>query len=175
MLYIQLITLRWQKDVRDPVHAAARKAVRFRLLPQEMPEEDAVLIHSVMLRQNQAGIACTGETVRTYGAEILSAEPLRKPPYPARLQITEADGAYRVAYCGKESDGLYSEKMRILPGGYGRIVYNQRGAYDYTGIWYYDLTVCNFVCAPYCEYRPKLFFRKEPDSLFEDLRYLRYC
>lgn len=175
MLYIQLITLRWQKDVRDPVHAAARKAVRFRPLPQEKPQEDAVLIHSVMLRQNQAGIVCNGETARTFGAEILSDDPLRKPPYPARLQITEADGAYRVAYCGKDSDGLYSEKMRILPGGYGRIVYNQRGAYDYTGIWYYDLTVCNFVCAPYSEYRPKLFFRKEPDSLFEDLRYLRYC
>ena len=154
MLFIQFITLRWQKDVRDPVHAAARKAVRFRPLPQEKPQEDAVLRR---------------------GAEILSDDPLRKPPYPARLQITEADGAYRVAYCGKDSDGFFSEKMRILPGEYGRIVYNQRGAYDYSGIWYYDLTVCNFVCAPYSDYRQKLFFRKEPDSLFEDLRYLRYC
>ena len=35
MLYIQLITLRWQKDVRDPVHAAERRAVRYRQLPQE--------------------------------------------------------------------------------------------------------------------------------------------
>ena len=72
MLFIQFITLRWQKDVRDPVHAAARKAVRFRQLPQEKPQEDAVLIHSVMLRQNPAGIVCAGETVRTFGAEILS-------------------------------------------------------------------------------------------------------
>ena len=175
MLFIQIITLRWQKDVRDAVHAAARRAVRFRALPQETPEEDAVLIHSVLLRQTADGICCKGETAGTYGTDVLSAEPLMQSPFPARLQITEADGAYRIAYCGRESDGLFSEKMRIRPGEYGRLIYNERGAYDYSGIWYYDLTVCNFVNAPYSDYRPKLFYRKEPDHLFEDLRYLRYC
>ena len=175
MLFVQFITLRWQKDVRDPVHAAKRRAVRFMALPQEKPREDAVLIHSVMLRQTADGISSAGETLKGYGADVLSADPLQNPPFPARLQITETDGAFRIAYCGKDSDGLYSEKMRILPGEYGRIVYNQRGAYQYSGIWYYDLTVCNFVHAPYTDYRQKLFFRKEPDHLYEDLRYLRYC
>lgn len=115
MLFIQFITLRWQKDVRDSVHAAARRAVRFWLLPQEKPKADTVLLHSVMLRQDQAGIACVGETVRPFGAEILSDAPLRELPYPARLQITESDGTFRVAYCGKDSDGLFSEKCAFCP------------------------------------------------------------
>ena len=125
MLFAQIITLRWQKNVRDPVHAAERRAVRFWLLPREMPAEDAVLLHTALLRQSADGIGCVAETLKAYGADILSAEPLREPPFPARLQITEADGAYRIAYCSKDSDGLYSEKMRISPGEYGRIVYNQ--------------------------------------------------
>ena len=175
MLFAQIITLRWQKDVRYPVYAAQRRAVRFRLLPQERPAEDAVLIQNVKLRQNPDRIICVTDKIKTCGADAFSVDRMRQSPFPSRLQVTEEDGAYCIGYCGKESDGVFSRKMRILPGEYGRVVYNERGFYDYSMIWYYDLTVCNFVHAPYADYRQKLFFRKEPDHLYEDLRYLRYC
>ncbi|MBP0966297.1 MAG: hypothetical protein J5722_01570 [Oscillospiraceae bacterium] len=175
MLFAQIITLRWQKELRYPAYAAQRRAERFRLLPQECPAENAVLLHTVQLRQTADGISCVRERAEGYDGLAFSADRMRQSPFPVRLQVTAADGAYRIAYCGKECDGLFREKMLLLPGEYGRVIYNERGAYDYSGIWYYDLTVCNFVNAPYSDYRPKLFFRKEPDHLFEDLRYLRYC
>ena len=57
---------------------------------------------------------------------------------------------------------------------YGRVVFNERGTYEYSGIWYYELNIYNFVNADYSKYSPKLFFRKEPDYEFEDMRKLRY-
>ncbi len=175
MLFAQIITLRYCKDVRYPVFAAQRRAVRFWALPQEIPPENEILLHMVYLQQDPEQIACIHSMVKAYGADAFFDGGYHPGPFPARLAVTKSDGAYHIGYCGKEHDGIYSNKMHLQMGEYGRIIYNQRGAYQYTGIWYYDLTICNFVHASYAECRQKLFYRKEPDVLFEDLRRLRYC
>ena len=73
-----------------------------------------------------------------------------------------------------EDSGFYKTKIIHDTCEYGRIIFNERGAY-HTGIWYYDLIIYNFLNAPYSSFNSKIFFRKEPDHEFTDMHYLRYC
>ena len=65
--------------------------------------------------------------------------------------------------------------MIIKPNEYERVIFNERGGYDYTGIWYYDLIIYNFINASYSSFNNKIFFQKKPNYEFTDMQYLRYC
>lgn len=174
MLFVQSITLRYQKNVRYAGYADQRRSVRFWELPQERPEENEIFSHTVFLEQNTEKINCRSSSLRTYGEEGFYDGGVNGTPFSGRLAVTKEGEDFRVKYCGKRDLGFYSTKMILRPGEYGRVIFNERGGYDYTGIWYYDLVTYNFVNAPYSEYRQKLFFCKEPDHEFQDMQYLRY-
>lgn len=173
MLYVQSITLRYEKNVRYASYANQRRSVRFWTLPQTFPAEDAVFFHKVFLEQNTDSLHCCQSILKSYSTDILSER--RQSPFSKRIAIAEDADSFQLKYGGRHPNGIYKTKMTLRPGEYGRIIFNERGMYLYDGIWYYDLTIYNFVNAPYSDCRQKLFFRKEPDYAFQDLQNLSYC
>ena len=174
MLFVQEIKIYYRKNVRYANYAEQRKAVRFWELSQKCPEENEVFFQKVYLSQN-TDIRCHRDSLQSYGTEAFYGGGFNNAPFSGRIAVTKENDSYRIKYCGKRDLGFYSAKMLLNPSEYGRIVFNERGAYDYTGIWYYEITIYNFVNAPYSAYRKNLFYRKEPDYLFKDMQYLRYC
>ena len=53
------------------------------------------------------------------------------------------DDSFKIKYCGMHDHGFYSKKIILQPNEYGRVIFNERGEYVYTGIWYYDLIIYN--------------------------------
>lgn len=174
MLFVQNITLRYMKDVRYASYANQRRSIRFWELPQERPEENEVFFHTVFLRQDKDKLDCYKSCLKTYGTEAFYDGGFNNTPFPGRLAVTKEDDSFRVKYCGKQDLGFYSTKMVLRPGEYGRIIFNERGGYDYSGIWYYDLITFNLVNLSYSDYGQKMFYRKEADYEFRDMKYLRY-
>lgn len=172
MLFVQTVILRWHKDVRNAKYAAQRGAVRFWEITRAIPPEDAVLHHTVLLRQTEKCLLREHETLRAFGAEVLRTDG--RLPFGERIAVTQEPDGYAVCY-RRDSREPFRRKLLLPPGAYGRMLLNARGTYYDTGAWYYEQIVCNFVSAPYAKCRKKLFFRKEPDMSFEDLRVLHYC
>lgn len=174
MLFVQTITIRYYKDARTPQCAAKRKSVRFCPLPKAYAPDGEVLLHSVFMGQDEHALWTNRESLHCYGEEAFYGGGFNTTPFSGRLAVTREDDTYRIGYCDKRSLGFFTARMRLRPGEYGRILYNERGAFDYTGIWYYDLTTWNFVHAAPDAYREKLFYQKTPDYLYQDLQWLRY-
>ena len=175
MLFVQNIILQYQKDVRYANYANQRRSIRFWKLPTTDLEENEVFVNRVCLGQNIKNIHCYCNITKSYGAEVFyNGRFINNSPFSGRLAVVKDDDSYQIKYCGKHDLGFYSTKMTIGKDEYGRVVFNERGTYEYSGIWYYELNIYNFVNADYSKYSPKLFFRKEPDYEFEDMRKLRY-
>lgn len=174
MLFVQEITLRYQKDVRYANYANQRKAIRFWELPEKHPEENEIFFQTVFMWQTPEKVTCYQNYLKSYGIEGFYGGGFNNTPFSGRIAVIKEDNKFRVQYCDKKSLGFYTTRFLLKPNQYGRIIFNERGAYDYTGIWYYDLTIYNFINADYSQYRKNLFFRKVPDYDFKDLRKLRY-
>ena len=174
MLFVQTITIRYYKDARTARCAARRKALRFCALPKDITPTGEVMLHSVFMGQDENALWTNHERVQCYGEEAFYGGGFNNTPFSGRLAVTREDDIYRIGYCDKRSLGFFTTRMLLRAGEYGRLIFNERGAFDYTGIWYYDLTTYNFVNAEPSAYREKLFFRKEPDKSFSDLQWLRY-
>ena len=184
MLFVQNIILQYQKDVRYANYANQRRSIRFWKLPTTDLEENEVFVNRVCLGQSTLNktffgqdaknIYCYQNITKSYGTEVLYEGRFINSPFSGRLAVVKEDDSYKIKYCGKHDLGFYSTKMTIGKDEYGRVVFNERGTYEYSGIWYYELNIYNFVNADYSKYSPKLFFRKEPDYEFEDMRKLRY-
>lgn len=186
MLFVQNIVLRYQKDVRYANYANQRRSIRFWELPSANLEENEVFFHKVLLGQNTflnqtflgqdtKNIHCYRNVSQSYGKEVLfDGHFINNSPFSRRLAVVKTDDGYQIKYCGKHDLDFYSTKMTVKKNEYGRVIFNQRESYCYSGIWYYELYIYNFVNAEYSDYRKKLFFRKEPDHYFEDMKYLRY-
>lgn len=167
MLFVQGITLRYEKDVRYANYANVRQSVRFWELPQTAPAEHEIFFHRVLLKQNPDGLHCLQNTLKSYGS-------LHASPFSERLSVVQDADSFQIQYGGRHPNGVYKTIMILRPGEYGRIRFNERGMYLYDGVWYYDLTIFNLVNAPYSDYRQKLFFRKVPDYTFQDMQRLSY-
>ena len=174
MLFVQAITLRYQKDVRYANFANQRNSVRFWELPEKHPEENEIFLHSIFMTQTPEKIACHMNYLNSYGTEGFYGGGFNNTPFSGRIAVIKENDTFRVQYCDKKSLGFYTTRFLLKPNEYGRIIFNERGAYDYTGIWYYDLTIYNFINANFSKYRQNLFFRKVPDYEFHDLQTLRY-
>lgn len=175
MLFAQKITLHYRKDARTPQCAQQRKTVRFRALPDDPPPEQAVFLHDVFLYQTPAGITCQRDRLTTYGADAFYAGGFNTTPFARRLAVCREGDCFPVKYCGSTDRGFLRTVLTLRPGESGRVLLNRRGTYEDTGIWFYEEIIWNFVSAPYSAYRAKLFFRKQPDHIFEDLQALHYC
>ncbi|HAJ97766.1 MAG TPA: hypothetical protein DCO72_08530 [Ruminococcus sp.] len=176
MLFAQKITIRYHKDVRYANYANQRRAVRFWKLPEQTPEENAVLFHKVFLYQipEKENFCQTSNQSNTYDTSAFFEDGFNQTPFAPIIAVKKEGENYLVQYGGRRNRGFYHTKFIVRPNQYGRLIYNQRGTYCYTEEWYYETIIYNFVSAPYSAYRAKLFYRKEPDFLFEDLHNLHY-
>ena len=61
MLFVQEITLRYQKDVRYANYANQRRAVRFWELPEKYPEENETFFQTVFMWQTPEKVSLLPE------------------------------------------------------------------------------------------------------------------
>ena len=174
MLFVQNIILQYEKDVRYANYADQRKSIRFWELPSVDLEENEVFLHRVRLCQNKINIRCCRNTIKSYGTEVLYDGHFNNSPFSGRIAVAKSDDSYQIKYCGKHDLGFYSTKMTIGKNKYGRVIFNKRDTYAYSGIWYYEINIYNFINAEYSAYKKKMFFKKEPDYEFKDMKWLRY-
>lgn len=175
MLFVQELTLRYQKDVRYANFANQRKSVRFWELPESPPEENEIFFQKIFMWQTPEKLACYQNQLKAYGTEGFFGGGFNNTPFSGRIGVIKEENNYRIQYCDKKNLGFYTTRFLLKLEEYGRMIFNERGAFDYTGIWYYDLITYNFINTSYDNYRKNLFFRKEPDHEFKDMQYLRYC
>ena len=161
MLFIQMITINYNKDRRSGEKMRKINEVRFK----NIPDNDIVLcgneyyLHDNRYRKSK---------VFPYSDHFKVAD---------RVYIDKDGESYTVfysPYTKHTGDRHFKPVMKLKDGEYGRIVYNER-AVTFDTEWYYVRTTINLYSADPSKYRTKMFFRKEADYLFEDMTYLRYC
>ena len=91
-----------------------------------------------------------------------------------RVLVRRQGEAYQICYTRRPAQQFWKSVFTLEKNQYGRIIYNAR-ATNFDGDWQYQRMVINFLHADESAFRPKMFFRKEPDYLFQDLDYLFYC
>lgn len=158
MLFIQIITMQYDKSKRSGETMRRINSVRFAYLPDT--------------------------PANLTGAEyFLHDDRFRKPKaFPAeerfrvtdRVFVAKSSDSYHIHYTHRPAHQHFKPVFTLSPGEYGRIVYNER-AVTFDGEWYYIRTTINFLSAEKEKYRTKMFCRKNADKLFEDMAYLRYC
>ncbi len=174
MLFVQCITLRYEKDVRYANYANQRRSIKFWKLPDVKPPENEIIFSNVYLYQTVEKINCCRNDLKSFGNECFDKDGPVSAVFSGRIAVAKEDPVFKIKYCRKKELGSYKTKIILNPNEYGRIIFNQRGTYSDTGIWYYDLIIYNFVNAGYTAFHDKIFFRKTPEHEFTDMRYLRY-
>jgi len=175
MLFVQSIDLEYTKAVRYGNFANARRSLKF--LPVEFDKSDItdeILFDVVRLFQSPEGIIERYHKVRQLGENALfDGKFTNFFGYRVFIRRAENGSGYDILYTNRKSHGVKS-KFTLSEGMSGRIIYNERHSYDESSVWYYHLTTFNFVCADKDSFKPKIFFRKEPDFIFNDMKPLRY-
>lgn len=174
MLFIQEIDLVYTKAVRYGNFANARRSVKF--LPVEFDKtdiSDEILFNKVGLIQTPDGMREQQNKVKIYGENALFNGKFAAEFFGPRVYVRHAENGYEILYTDKKQRGWIKSKFTLTEGKSGRIVYNDR----YSGWdcpWLYYLVTFNFVCADKADFKPKIFFRKNPDFTFGDMKELRY-
>ena len=175
MLFVQQIDLVYTKYVRGSNFANARRAVRF--LPVEFDKADItgeILFDKARLFQSENGIRESSRKTKPLG-ENAFFDGKFSDFFGSRVFIKRAENGYEILYTDKKSRGWVKSKFTLTDGKSGRVVYNERhGSHFDSPIWFYEITTFNFVCAEKAAFKPKLFFIKEPDFTFTDMKPLRY-
>ncbi len=161
MLFIQMLTINYEKNSRSGEEMRKINEVRFKSIPDN-------------------DIDMCGNEYYLHDNRYMKSKVF---PYSEHFKVSERvyiakDGENYVIfyspYTTHTGDRHFKPVMTLKDGEYGRIVYNER-AVTFDGEWYYIRTTINLYSADISKYRTKMFFRKEADHLFEDLTYLRYC
>ena len=158
MLFIQIITMKYDKKKRSGDTMRRINSVRFIPLPGSTADLSAgdILLHDSRLRK--ARVFPMDERLRISD----------------RVHVLRCGDDFRVVYTRRPEQQFFKPVFTVRNGEYGRLVYNERGV-TFDGEWYYIRTTINFISAGRNAYREKMFFRKETDHLFEDMAYLWYC
>ena len=175
MLFIQEIVLVHTKAVRYGNFANARKAVKF--LPVEFDKADItdeILFNRVGLFQSPNGIREQRNKTKILGENALFTGKFAPDHFGERVFVKRAENGYEILYTDKKQRGYIKSKFTLTEGKSGRIVYNDRSAEWECPVWNYYLITYNFVCAEKSEFKPKIFFRKDTDFVFTDMKELRY-
>ena len=161
MLFIQMITIKYDKNRRSGSEMQKINEIRF----ESIPDNEIDLSGGEYFLHDD----------RTGKSKVF--------PYSEHFKVSErvyadTDGENYIIcyspYTKYPSDRHFKPVMTIKNDEYGRIVYNERSV-TYDGEWYYIRTTINLYSADASKYRTKMFFRKEADHLYEDMAYLRYC
>ena len=175
MLFIQEIVLVYTKAVRFGNFANARKAVRF--LPVEFDKADItdeILFNRVSLFQSPNGISEKQNKTKILGENALFTGKFAPDHFGERVFVKRAENGYEILYTDKKQRGYIKSKFTLTEGKSGRIVYNDRSAEWECPVWNYYLVTFNFICAEKSDFKPKIFFRKDTDFTFADMKELRY-
>lgn len=158
MLFIQIITIKYDKRERSGENMRKINSIRFKSVP------DANIDLS------------TGE----YYLHDNRLKKARVLPLTERFRITDrvyvnkVEENYNVFYSNRPAEQHFKPVITLNKDEYGRLVYNERTV-TFDGEWYYIRTTINFLSTDESKFHTKLFYRKDTDYLFEDMAYLRYC
>lgn len=70
------------------------------------------------------------------------------------------------------TDRIFETAFRLNKNEYGRIIFNERIVEHDTGIWYYILHTYNIINCDKSDFKEKMFFRKNPDYEYKQLKKL---
>lgn len=172
MLFVQEIDLVYTKAVRFGNFANSRRALKF--LPVEFDKSDItdeILFNKAEMFQSPDGIRKCCSKVKIYGESALFDGKF-SDFFGNRVFVKRAGNGYEILYNDKKQSWIKS-KFTLTNGESGRIVYNdRRGGGECP--WLYFLVTFNFVCADKESFKPKIFYRKQPDFVFNDMKPLRY-
>lgn len=177
MLFVQQIDLIYTKYTRGSNFANVRRSMRF--LPVEFDKAkitEEILFNKAVIRQSEDGLkVCKHDRKTKPLGENAFFDGKFSDFFGKRVFIKRAENGYEILYTDKAQRGWIKSKFTLTNGKSGRIVYNERhGSYFDSPIWYYYLTTFNFICADKESFKPKIFFIKEPDFVFNDMKQLRY-
>ncbi len=173
MLFIQEIDLVYTKAVRYGNFANARRALKF--LPVEFDKSDItdeILFNKAGMFQSPDGLRKGHNKVKIYGENALF-DGRFSDFFGNRVFVKRAENGYEILYTDKKQRGWIKSKFTLSNGESGRIVYNDRYS-NWDCPWLYFIVTFNFVCADKDSFKPKIFFRKDPDFIFNDMKPLRY-
>ncbi len=184
MLFIQEIILEYTKAVRNSNAANVRRAVRF--VPVEFDRSnitDEILFNKVNLFQTPEGLKEQRNAVKIYGENALFTGRfsdffghrvfVKRTSASLSGRLSDSRDGYEILYTDKVQRGYIKSKFILTSGQSGRIVYNERYS-NWDCPWLYFLFTFNFVCADKSDFKPKIFFNKNPDFTFKDMKPLRY-
>lgn len=174
MLFVQQIDLAYHKDVRYGNFANVRRAVKF--LPVEFDKSDLtgeILYDKATLVQTPDGMTEYRHKAKILGENALFTGKMSNS-FGDRVFITRTENGYEILYTEPKRRGWINSKFTLTDGSSGRITYNLRTSYFDLPVWRYFITTFNFVCADKESFKPKIFFRKEPDFIFNDMKPLLY-
>lgn len=174
MLYVQEIVLQYTKAVRYGNFANVRRSVKF--FPVQFDSSDItdeILFNKVTLYQEPNGMRGPYGKTKILGEKALFTGKFAADHFGERIFIKRTENGYEILYTDKKSRGWIKSKFTLSDGKSGRIVYNDRSG-GWECPWIYYLITFNFICADKSEFKPKIFFRKEPDFVFNDMKELRY-
>lgn len=174
MLFVQQIDLIYTKAVRGGSFANVRRAVKF--LPVEFGKAN---ISGEILFDKASLVQTPNEMQEHYHkTKLLGENALFDGKFSDffgnRVLIKRAENGYEILYTDKAQHGWVKSRFTLTDGKSGRIIYNDRRSYWDCNVWNYYLTTFNFVCADKSLFKPKIFFIKEPDFTFNDMKQLRY-
>lgn len=175
MLFIQRISMVYTKAERYANYANVRRAFKF--APVEFDKSDItdeILFHNVPMGQCDDGIHPWQDKVRIYGENVMFTGKFCGNTFGERIYVKRADNGYEILYTDKKQRGWIKSKFTLTDGTSGRIVYNDRSSMWDCPVWYYYLITFNFVCADKDKFKSKIFYIKNPDFTFSDMKKLRY-
>lgn len=174
MLFVQRIDLIYTKAVRNSNAANVRRSVKF--LPVEFDKTKItgeILFDKTSLVQTPNGLKEEYHRTKPLG-ENAFFDGKFSDFFGSRVFIKHAESGYEILYTDKAQRGWIKSKFTLTDGKSGRITYNERHSHWDCPVWNYYLTTFNFVCADKERFKPKLFYIKEPDFTFNDMKELRY-
>lgn len=174
MLFIQAVTFVYTKAVRNAPAANVRRAVKF--LPVEFDKADItdeILFNRAELFQTPDGLKNQRNKTYILGDDAFFVGKFAKEYFGDRVYVLRSENGYEVLYTDKKERGYVKSKFTLSNGQSGRIVYNERYS-NWDCPWLYFLTTFTFVCADKAAFRRKIFYIKEPDFTFKDMKQLRY-
>ena len=176
MLFVQQIDLIYTKYTRGSNFANIRRSMKF--LPVEFDKAkitEEILLDKAVLRQSESGVLECSRKTKLLGENAFFDGKI-SDFFGNRVFIKRAnENGYEILYTDKAQRGWVKSKFTLTNGTSGRIIYNERhGSFYDSPMWYFYLTTFNFVCTDKENFKPKIFFIKEPDFVFNDMKQLYY-
>ena len=152
--------------------------MRFFPVEGDMPDENAeALVDSCIIIQCPKagrkvsayvkGYEKNGYT-KLYGREIFENQNWCNLPVDKVVKVVKHDDEYELVYRS------YNKKMFTLKKGeYGRVMYNYRRTDRETRSWIFTICVINYINDDRDKFREKIFYRKDPDHEFTDMKILQ--